>query len=166
MWIRPLFCFLALSLALAPVFPQINPAEGRNGCPVTSAPDPPFAPPLPYRPHTANGQFLYGTPALWALVNTHWRVHDGSKLPYFRQGFDSQKEPDPRLTVVARRIDSASPMVWAGWASSASIDDTVERMFMVTGLRIPTSGCWEISAHYTPDRGNIRTLTYTVWVEP
>ncbi len=36
---------------------------------------------------------------------------------------------------------------------------------MITSLPIPTAGCWEISAHYTPEQGEIRTLTYTVWVE-
>jgi hypothetical protein len=37
---------------------------------------------------------------------------------------------------------------------------------MVTGLSIPTSGCWEISARYGSAPGAVRSLTYTVWVEP
>ena len=77
------------------------------------------------------------------------------------------KEPSPLLTVVARRLDSNAPLVWnAGYANNASIEgEGAEGMFMVTGVDIPSSGCWEIAAHYLgPD--NIQTLTYTVWVEP
>jgi len=38
--------------------------------------------------------------------------------------------------------------------------------FMVTSLPIPTAGCWEITAHFTPARDKIHTLTYTVRVVP
>ena len=111
-----------------------------------------------------SGGFYYGTSALWAIVQANWRVHGGGKLPYFRQGYDWLQEKNPRLTVVARRMDSAENMVWAGWANNGYVAD--KKSFMVTGLSIPTAGCWEIAAHYSPAPDNIQTLTYTVWVEP
>jgi hypothetical protein len=156
-------------LALVTGFARLSAAGEREGCPVTTAPDPPFVPPLPYRAGAGNVEFLYGTPALWAVVNPHWRMHGfrGSKLPFFRQGYDSRSERNPDLTVVARRLDGPSETVRAARANMASTDGTIEGMFMVTGLEIPTAGCWEIAARYAPssDEGT-RMLTYTVWVEP
>jgi hypothetical protein len=75
---------------------------------------------------------------------------------------------------VARRLDALEPLVWAervngAWQSSgARPDDIAARSgigAMITGLPIPTAGCWEISAHYTPTQGKVQTLTYTVRVD-
>ena len=157
--------FLMLSLALAAGFPHASLAESKGGCPVTKAPEPSFVPPPPFDGESlGSGGFYIGTSALWAIVHPHWRVGGGGKLPYFRQGYDWLQEKDPRLTVVARRLDSPEKMVWAGWANNGYVPD--KKSFMVTGLSIPTAGCWEIVAHYTPAPDNIQTLAYTVWVEP
>ena len=146
-------------------------AAKKRGCPATKPSDHPFVPPPPYKSTVGRGEFLYGTPALWTVIYPGWRLHDGGqhgqKLPYFRQGYDWMKEPSPLLTVVARRLDSNAPLVWnGGYANNASIEgEGAAGMFMVTGVDIPSSGCWEIAAHYLgPD--NPITLTYTVWVEP
>ena len=143
----------------------MSPAAGRSDCPVTEAPRPPFVPPEPFSADSATGEFLYGTPALWAVVVKSWHAHSGSKLPYFRQDFDATKERNPRLTVVARRLDAPAAMVWAGSANSGSAEG-LGKGFMVTGLDIPTVGCWEIAAHYDPAPNRSQTLAYTVWVEP
>jgi hypothetical protein len=138
-----------------------------NGCPVTKQPDHPFVPPSPYESTVGSGEFLYGTPALWTLIYPNWHVHTGGKLPFFREGYDWMKEKDPRLTVVARQLDGKVPLIWNAWANNASIDGRgVAGMFMVTGIDVPASGCWEVTAHYVASRDNIQTLTYTVWVEP
>jgi hypothetical protein len=145
---------------------QASIVDGNKKCPITKAPDPPFVPPPPFNGLTAgSGEFLYGTSAPWAVVERHWQVQGfaGGKLPYFPQGYDWLKEPAPRLTVVARRLDSPEQMVWAAPASHAHDKDG---SFMVTGFTL-TAGCWEIAAHYTPaSQDKIQTLTYTVWVEP
>jgi hypothetical protein len=142
--------------------PQVSIVNGKAGCPITKAPDPPFVPPPPFSGVTAGSdEFLYGTSALWAVVQRHWQVHgfDGGKLPYFPQGFDWLKAPAPQLTVVARRLDSLEPMVWA---SPASHSHDQVGSFMVTGLTL-TAGCWEVAAHYTPaSPDKIQTLTYRV----
>jgi hypothetical protein len=76
-------------------------------------------------------------------------------------------EPAPRLTVVARRLDSNAPLVWNALANHAFIEgEGAAGMFMVTGVDIPSSGCWEIAAQYLGPDNPIQTLTYTVWVEP
>ena len=31
---------------------------------------------------------------------------------------------------------------------------------MVTGIDVPSAGCWEIAAHYVPKTGKAETLTY------
>jgi len=120
-------------------------AADKHGCPVTRPPNPQFVPPPPEAPMSREDGFFYGTSALWAMVDPHWQLHKfaGQKLPYFRQGYDVNQERDPRLVVVARRVDAPAKMVWAGRANSAP-------GFMVTGLEIPTAGCWEIVAQYTP----------------
>lgn len=76
------------------------------------------------------------------------------------------KEPNPLLTVVARRLNSNAPLVWnGGYANNAFIEGEGETgMFVVTGVDIPSPGCWEIAAHYLGPE--IQTLSYTVWVEP
>ena len=63
-------------------------AADRKNCPVTRPSDRPFVPPQPYSPTVGSDEFLYGSAALWAIVNPGWHVHrDGGKLPFFRQGF-------------------------------------------------------------------------------
>ena len=132
-------------------------------CAATKPPNPPFVPPKPYSAFHGEDEFLYGTPALWTVVQQRWRVHTGGKLPFFRQGFDWRKEGRPRLTVVARRLDGQGPLVWSGLAGSGE-GQGVEEMFMVTGIDIPSSGCWEITAQYVAADPAIQRLTYTVRV--
>lgn len=137
-----------------------------HGCAVTKPSDHPFVPPKLYSAFHGEDEFLYGTPALWTLVQRKWAVHGGSKLPFFRQGFDWRKEGRRRLTVVARRLDGEGPLVWNDLTGSGTQEGHgVEGMFMVTGIDIPSSGCWEITARYTAER-DIPALSYTVWVEP
>jgi hypothetical protein len=73
---------------------------------------------------------------------------------------------------VARRLDGKAPLVWSGLATSGFDDRNIPGlagMFMVTGIDIPSSGCWEIAAQYVDDTREVHTLAYlayTVWVEP
>jgi hypothetical protein len=164
----------AIVLVLAVAAPWPIAAQYKNGCAVTQEPRPAFIPPPPYGRHFAPPDFLLGSPSLWTIIHHdtwHLGVNDGRKLPYWRQGFDSRKERDPRLSVVARRLDGPAPLIWADSASSAQADDTPDGMAMVTGLDVPTAGCWEISAHYgwsdaASHQWREQTLAYTVWVEP
>jgi hypothetical protein len=118
-------------------------AADRQNCPITRASDRPFVPPQPYSPTMGSDEFLYGSAALWTVLYPGWHVHrDGGKLPFFRQGFVYGKER-PRLTVVARRLDGKEPLVWSGLAGSGFEEGKgLAGMFMVTGIDIPSSGCW------------------------
>lgn len=142
-------------------------AADKPSCQITRPPEPPFTPPPPYPPDAGSHEFLYGTPALWTVVYPGWRVHSGGKLPFFRQGYDAMKEMAPLLSVVARRLDGDAPLVRNRRANNAFIEGRgLAGMAMVTGIDIPASGCWEITAHYVESPGKVQTLTYTIWVEP
>jgi len=161
---RLFFAFLLVSCS---GWPSPSLAADQQNCRVTRPSDHPFVPPAPYSPSVGSREFLYGSPALWTVIYPDWHIHSGGKLPFFRVGYDWMKEMNPRLTVVARRLDGEAPLVRNGWTNNASIEGRgMAGMFMVTGIDIPTSGCWEIAARCVKGRGNIQTLTYTVWVEP
>jgi hypothetical protein len=150
-------------------------------CPATPAPNPPFVPPFPYRTNANSGAgFLYGSTSLWTWISTDpdwWRGPACcraqrpyvAKLAYMRAGFNARKEPDPELTVVARRLDVVAPLVWAGHANATwgpGEDnrihlDLLSSMSMLTGIDLPAAGCWEIAARYKD-----RSLSYVVLVKP
>ena len=152
-----------------------RPAVAADTCVVTPAPEPPFVPPSGFDAFTAGGNFLYGTPGLWAYVHTHWKLGglDGNKLPYFSQYYDWKTEKQPHMTVEARRLDAPAPAVTSERVNGAGPSfrygeqpDLTKPGFMVTALHIPTAGCWQITARYTPPSGKGETLSYTILVEP
>ena len=120
-------------------------------CPVTqAAPD----------QQLKGGGYRLGTPDLWTIVSSVWT---GSKLAYFSEA---------PLTVVARRLDAPAPLVWADHVNNAGpsflyrdgppAPNPNDHGFMITSLQVPTAGCWEITARYTPAEQPAQTLTYTV----
>jgi hypothetical protein len=141
-------------------------------CPVTAAPSQPFIPPAPYSANPSPGGFWHGTASLWTWVSSDpnwWRGPVGSEVPYmaklayWRAGFDARKEMDPELTVVARRLDVPAPLVWAEHASAVwdSGHRSLPDELMLTGINIPSGGCWEIAAHYKSE-----TLSIVVLLKP
>jgi len=132
---------------------------GAAQCPVTMAPVQQFVPPAPFSANLPPGFFWYGAASLWTHVSSDpnwWRGPVGgtsaysAKLAYWSAGFDARKEMDPKLTVVARRLDAAAPLIWAGHASAVwdpGHRSTADEL-MLTGIDLPTGGCWEIAAHY------------------
>jgi hypothetical protein len=94
-------------------------AAAPQGCAVTRPSDRGFVPPPYNSAKLGNDEFFWGTPALWRVICSNWHIHSGGKLPYFRKGYNAMKEKDPRLVVVARRLDKVEPMVWNGWANMA-----------------------------------------------
>lgn len=141
-----------------------------TSCPVTRPPNPPFIPPSPYPPTPPplyGNAFWYGTETLWVMLRADatWK-----KSPYmngvyvektfwWRQGYDPQKDPQPNLLVTGRRLDApAAPFVTSG-ATNGSRDDIGS--FMIVGVDIPTSGCWEIAGQIAGAE-----LRYVVWLAP
>jgi hypothetical protein len=134
-------------------------------CPATiQSPGTLFVPPAPYSRTAGSHGFWYGSDNLWTHISgpdfaVSGTDHISAKLTYFRVGFDSDKEPEPDLAVVARRLDGSAPLVWAEKAAGAKFggSNAPSEMAMMTGISIPTAGCWEISSNY---KG--RVLTYVV----
>jgi hypothetical protein len=158
--------FFFLSFA-ATLLLSIQPASAE--CLTTLASSPIFVPPAPYDAvHASDNRYWYGTDALWTLLGEDgvWHIqnnadkHNGyvTKLVFWRKGFDWRKEPDPALIVTARRIDGDSPSVAVAHANAVFV--TSNTPAMMTGIRIPTAGCWEVTGHYGGD-----TLSFIVSVE-
>jgi hypothetical protein len=139
-----------------------------KACPVTKPPARPFVPPPPYGTDHGPDQFWYGTESLWTLLGIEgtWNIHDNvlesqgayrTKLTYWRRGFDWRRELEPGLIVIAKRLDRQAPPVAADPAHAVYIAGPG----MMTGIDIPSNGCWEITARYSGD-----SLSFVVSVEP
>ena len=122
-------------------------------CPVTQPPDTPFTPPGPYGA-PLQGEFWYGSPALWTSlpVDGVWRDLPRSqagytqKVAWWRLGYDWKAEPEPDLTVTGKRLDGEAPPLVASKATNAFAADIGSAMLV--GVDIPTTGCWEITGRY------------------
>jgi hypothetical protein len=142
--------------------------EVPEACPVTKPPAQPFVPPPPYwTDHSPDG-FWYGTESLWTLLGVEgtWPIHNNvlesqgayrTKLTYWRRGFDWRREPKSELIVIAKRLDREAPIVAADPANAVFVTTPA----MMTGIDIPSIGCWRITAQY---RGN--ELSFVVSVQP
>jgi len=153
--------FLALTLVIFTVAVQAETA-----CLSTLPNNPAFAPPAPYDAwHLSAGTFWYGTDALWTALDVDgtWHIKNNSdqrggyvtKLVFWRRGFDWRKEPNPDLIVTARRIDGDAPSIAVAHANAVFV--TGNTPAMMTGIRFPKGGCWEVSGHYGG-----QTLTFIV----
>lgn len=141
-----------------------------EACPVTKSPAQPFVPPPPYWRGNGSDQFWYGTEALWTLVGVSgtWNIRGNvlesknayrTKLTYWRRDFDWQKDK-PELTVVAKRLDGKAPIVFADHANAVFVTRD-NKPAMMTGIDIPSFGCWKITAQYRSSE-----LSFVVSVQP
>ena len=169
-----LICFVALQTphssqaGLASVSQQLQDrvrTEVPESCPATKPPAPPFIPPPPYWTDHGPDRFWYGTESLWTLLDVPgtWRMGGGmvytTKLVYWRRGFEWRKEPEPKLIVTASRLDREVPLVAVEHANAVFV--TGPRAAMMTGIDIPTTGCWEVTARYRDQK-----LSFVVSVQP
>ena len=68
------------------------------------------------------------------------------KLFFWHAGLDACSEPQPALTITGKRLDGPAPQLASDQANAGG--QSQDQPFMVTGINIPTLGCWEIIAHY------------------
>ena len=126
-------------------------------CPITKPPALPFIPPSPYPAKTGPDHFWFGTEELWVNLPkdgtwrglSHYRPTDSAfrqKLMWWRKGYDWHEEPQPKLKVTGKRLDSPAPPLVADEAHAGGRD--LHHPFMMVGIDIPTLGCWEITGHY------------------
>jgi hypothetical protein len=145
-----LCCTLLALLVLAALVPNLR---AEDDCPVTTAPNPPFVPPVPYRPNAPDGSFWYGTNALWTSlpVEGAWSFNrrDGegysNKLFLWTEGYDGSKEPSPDITVLVKRLDGDIPRIESRGGTNAYFDHS---WAMLTGVHFPTEGCWKITVFH------------------
>jgi hypothetical protein len=143
------------------------PAFPADNCPVTKAPAPAFVPPAPYNSSPLSGGFLLGSESLWTFVNTDdFSPNDpsrpegsyGFKLVYWHPGLNWRRTDEASdLTVVARRLDTQSvPIVFTPRANMVGHlkADAPDEVAMMTGLNLPSGGCWEIAADFKGEHLN------------
>ena len=142
-----------------------GPERPPDSCLVTRAPVRPFIPPVPYSalPESPD-RFWFGTEALWVMPKADGTWHGlhtengyRDKLFLWRRGYDGRVEQKPAVTISAKRLDRPAPPYVVSRATNAYLPSG--EWTMLTGLDIPTLGCWELTAQY---RGT--TLQWVVWV--
>jgi hypothetical protein len=160
--------FLGLLLLAAATFAcnRAFGADQREACPTTRPPDPPFVPPPPYPTDMGSGTFWYGSESLWTTLELGgtWKCTSRcvERLMYWRRGYNWRTEPEPQLTVTARRLDRKVPSVtFHGGTNFFVLGQYGRTAAMMSGIDIPTAGCWEVTARYRGD-----TLSFIVSVEP
>jgi hypothetical protein len=134
-------------------------------CPITQPQSEPFVPPAPYpTKHSEATSFWLGSEKLWTLrpIDGLWyglRSDSGyrNKVFWWRKGYDWRTENPPQLKVTGKRLDAPAPSLYLERANPAFIKIPA----MLTGVDIPTVGCWEITGDYKGDK-----LTFVVWVVP
>ena len=134
--------------------PALNSGAPSAGCPLTTPQDPPFVPPPPYDKLGFEGEFWYGSPALWTAVrhNGTWEAlpHNPEgytqKVFWWRDDYVWVNEPEPALIVTAERLDVKAPPVNASKATNAYASDIGSAMLV--GVDLPSLGCWKITGKY------------------
>jgi hypothetical protein len=139
-------------------------------CPVTKPPSHAFVPPSPYPKQIIPNRFWFGTDKLWTDLpaNGTWKLgHYAPTDPSFRQkmfwwryGYDRLTDDPPELAVTGRRLDSAAPPLATDDHTNAGWTNDPNHAFMVTGINIPTVGCWQITGDYKGDK-----LTFVIRVQ-
>ena len=140
-----------------------------ESCPVTKPSSPPFVPPSPY-PTSIPDSFSLGTEKLWIFLPAngtwsglpHYNPTDTAfrqKLLWWRKGFDGRKDPQPKLKITGKRLDSAAPPLETDHQANAGWTNDREHPFIVSGIDIPTLGCWEITGHFEDAE-----LSFVIWV--
>jgi len=147
--------------------------DPKESCPVTQSQEPHFIPPLPYPPEVPyKSEFWYGTDALWTMLGVEgtWSglpYHDheegdghySQKVFWWNKDYDWQAEPLPEFKVTARRLDGSAPIFESSEATNAYTPEFGSAI--LTGVEIPTLGCWEITGSYQGDE-----LSFVVRVVP
>jgi hypothetical protein len=143
--------------------------EVPESCPVTKPPAHPFVPPSPYPTQTGHDGFWFGTDKLWTLLPRdgtwnglpHYRPTDTAfrnKLFWWREGYDVHNY-QPNLKVTGKRLDSPAPPLATDEHANGSWTNDRDLPFIVSGINIPTLGCWKITGRLEDGE-----LSFVIWV--
>ena len=137
-------------------------------CPVTRAPAVRFTPPRFTRMGKDDIGFYLGTEKLWTTVRKSGDVWGWAprgpghaqdltaKIFWGSVDYDRRREGNADLRVVGRRLDGDAPNLWTMRTTNA-LGDPYD--YMLTGVYVPTPGCWEITGSYKGQQ-----LSFVVWV--
>jgi hypothetical protein len=142
-------------------------------CPVTAPPANPFTPPGLYKLDEDANSFRLGTEKLWTELRKsgvwYWAPHAPGhehqvqplteKIFWGSVDFNWRKEYPPGLKVTGRRLDGDAPPLLTLPTTNAFVDQPTAAM--LTGVYVPTPGCWEITGVYKGQK-----LSFVVWVQP
>jgi hypothetical protein len=141
-------------------------------CPVTGPPAVPFKPSGPYEMDDDSCGFWWGTDKLWTVLNKsgvwEWAPHEPghehdvqpltTKTFWGSVDFHWDKEWPVKLKVTGIRLDGYAPPLLTLRSTNAFPGPTAA---MLSGVYVPTAGCWEITGEYRGEK-----LSYVVWVQP
>ena len=155
--------------ALTPTaYPTPYPEMPRpDSCPITQRPESRFIPPEPYPEWPSAGSFWYGTNEMWTGLRSSgiWeslpKSDDGyrNKIALWSESYGQTMEQQPEITLSARQLDGDAVVEPHVHGNNAYHPDYEH--FMMTGIELPTLGCWEITAEYLD-----ATLSFVVWLAP
>ena len=149
-----------------------------DACPMVHRPATPFIPSPPLTEVAAElgpSRFLIGTDELFTIIDDpmvwEWHPHPRGyelylwpmtvKWFWLRVGYDPKTEPYPKIKVTGRRLDGPALPLVNDRPTNALSPKEEEGGEMVTGMYVPTPGCWEVTGEY---KGN--KVSFVVWVAP
>lgn len=159
-------CVLVIALVALPARSQQNsPQESlalphpvpSASCPITRRPAKEFIPPVPYK--RDENAFWLGSEKLWTIrperAIWEWARHQPgheqevqpltAKIFWMRLGYDSRAEQRPAIRVTGRRLDGPTQPLLVLQPTNAFEGPGSA---MLTGVYVPTPGCWEITGDY------------------
>lgn len=139
-----------------------NASPSISSCPITRPSDSSFIPPAPYPANAPSGGFFFGTPKLWALLWGDWQraTNGGNKTVWWRQGCDGKADPQPKLLITGRRLDTHDPPVVLTAHGNGAWIDGQPYYFITAGVPLHGSGCWQITARLYGTQ-----LQFVVWLD-
>jgi hypothetical protein len=160
-----LISFVALTVSSEQTSTAQHPVAPAS-CPVTLAPAVPFTPP---GEHKLDNSFWLGTEKLWTSLRNSgtvwgWRPRGPgepdltAKIFWGSVDFDYRRKEDYDLKVTGRRLDGDAPPLVVDKVTNALF---VPNAAMLSGVYIPTPGCWEITGDYKGEK-----LSFVVWLHP
>ena len=125
-----------------------------SSCNVTVAPDRPLTIPAPYPASAPSKNFWHGSERLWTMLGAEgtWaglpRNEKGfrQKVFWWYLGFDGRVERQPDLSVTGRRLDGPESFTHRTATNAHHVD--FGGWTILTGIDIPTEGCWELTGEY------------------
>ncbi len=154
---------------LAPTaYPTPYPEMPRpDSCPITQRPEPRFVPPEPYAEWSPGGDFWYGTNELWTDLRFDGTWHGlpktdagyVNKIALWSESYSQTMELQPEITLSARQLDGKA--VVGPYIQGNNAHHPDYGYFMMTGIELPTLGCWEITVEYKE-----AALSYVIWLRP